>query len=143
MIFKVRQVALLPLIAALLMGCEPIEDVSNVAEARFTPAVQRIPGEVQVLNGCGVPGVAEKMRQYLVKHGFDVVESDNAPDWNYQKTLVAIRTPRWEGERKLARTLRTDQVVVLLNERTHADATIFVGTDYQEIFADGPLDSPL
>ncbi len=126
---------LFSLIALLFCGCN--EESTPVQEASITSltAVQRVPGEVQVLNGCGIPGVAEKMRQHLVKQGFDVVESDNAKDWNYKKTLVAIRTPGWEGARRLGEALQTDQIVVLLNERTQADATVFVGDDYQEILA--------
>lgn len=125
-------------VATLFSGCRTEKTAATrLAEtAPPTTAVERIPGEVQVLNGCGEAGVAELIRQHLVQRGFDVVETGNSKDWNYEKTLIAVRTPGWEGAARLARALKTDRVVVLLNSRVHADATVFVGTDFQEILND-------
>ena len=127
--------------AALLCACG--EKPSAGAEARIAaatlpaPAAMRVPGHVEVLNGCGAAGAAEKMRVYLSGRGFDVLETGNAGDANYAKTMVAVRTPGWEGTNRLAAALRTDRVVTLLNRYSTVDATVFIGHDYQEILANG------
>ena len=78
-------------------------------------------------------GAAERMRRHLTARGFDVLWSSNAEDANYARTMVAVRTPGWEGTNRLAAALKTDRVVVLLNRNSTVDATVFIGHDYQEI----------
>ncbi|GBD05524.1 hypothetical protein HRbin20_01108 [bacterium HR20] len=50
----------------------PIEPIVDVQRGR---AIQ-----LRILNGAGVPGIAQTVQQYLRRRGFDVVEIANAPD---------------------------------------------------------------
>ena len=127
-------------LAALLCACGG--DAGAAPEARLASAslpapAMRVPGHVEVLNGCGTPGAAEKMRVFLTGRGFDVLETGNAGDANYRRTMVAVRTPGWEGTNRLAAALRTDRVVTLINKYSTVDATVFIGHDFQEIIAHG------
>ena len=123
-------------LALLLSACgeEPAASRdARLASAQPAAPVMSVPGTVEVLNGCGAPGAAERMRRHLTARGFDVLWSSNAEDANYARTMVAVRTPGWEGTNRLAAALKTDRVVVLLNRNSTVDATVFIGHDYQEI----------
>ena len=87
-------------------------------------------GAVQILNGCGVKGVAQKIGDILRRKGFDVKEIGNAPDWNYEKTIVAARTRDMSVAGMVAEALRTENIIQLYNKSKMFDVTVFVGRDY-------------
>jgi len=91
--------------------------------------MHHIPGEVQLLNACGLPKVAGQVRDLLMKNGFDVVEVGNSPSWNYEETVIALRNPHWPGKAPLAKTLQSDNVIPLENPLKMVDATIYIGKD--------------
>jgi len=108
-------------ILTLLLGCK---------EKTPPPAVARsIPGEVQLLNACGLPKVATQVRELLMKNGFDVVEVGNGASFNFDETIIALRNPHWPGRDALAKTLHTDNVIPLENPLKMVDATIYIGKD--------------
>ncbi|MFP4546757.1 MAG: LytR C-terminal domain-containing protein [Fidelibacterota bacterium] len=43
---------------------------------------------IEVLNGCGIPGMAGKYTEYLRRRGFDVIYTGNADQMNYPETFV-------------------------------------------------------
>ena len=48
--------------------------------------------KIEVLNGCGIKGIALKTSEYLrINHQIDVIKSDNADRYNYPKTLIIGR----------------------------------------------------
>ncbi|NLB64753.1 MAG: LytR C-terminal domain-containing protein [Fibrobacter sp.] len=91
------------------------------------------PGEIQILNSCGIPKVAGQLRTLLIAQGFDVVEVGNDNYWNYEETLVALRNPHWPGAKKLAKILKTDNIIPLENPLKMVDATIYVGKDIHKV----------
>jgi hypothetical protein len=95
---------------------------------------QNQPGDVQVLNSCGVTGAAAQMGSYLRSRGFNVVMEGNDPEWsNYPETVIALRDPDWPGKPALARALKTENFIPLQNKNEVFHATIFVGRDFQRI----------
>ena len=45
--------------------------------------------KVEVLNGCGIKGIAAKTSEFLrSKHRIDVIRSDNADKYDYSKTII-------------------------------------------------------
>lgn len=97
-----------------------------------TPAVEQmrpIAGEIQILNSSGLPKVAGRLRELLMRKGFDVIEVGNGSTWNYDETIIALRNPHWPGKDALARVLQTENVIPLENPLRMVDATIYIGKD--------------
>ena len=45
--------------------------------------------EIEILNGCGEPGLAAKFSQLLRNERVDVVRSENADHFEYEKTILS------------------------------------------------------
>jgi hypothetical protein len=95
---------------------------------------------VQVLNGCGVDGLAEKVGERIrkvenEKVSFDVVEIKNAPVFGFGRTLVVSRTLRDDPARLIARNLDLNSEIMterLTHNPLEIDVTVVVGGDYEE-----------
>ena len=48
--------------------------------------------QLEVLNGCGIGGVADKITSYLRQNNFDVVQVGNYTSFDIDNTLVVDRT---------------------------------------------------
>lgn len=88
--------------------------------------------QIQVLNGCGVSGVASRFTSKLRRSGFDVVESGNFETFNVQKTFVIDRSGNLENARRVARALGIgdDQIIREVATGFYLDATVVIGFDY-------------
>ena len=113
--------------AFLFAGCEEEKPAPVKREVR------RIKGEVEVLNSCSMKGAATKMRTFLRDNGFDVVHIENERLQNYDETVIVLRNPEWEGAQALAATLKTKNILVLLNKNATVDAVVHTGRDFQQI----------
>lgn len=121
------RVLLILFICLSLLGCEEEKQASVVKEVRSYK------GDVEVLNSCGMQGAAAKMRAYLRENGFDVVSSRNDRLQNYDETVIVLRNPEWEGAKALARTLKTNNVLVVHSSRAVVDAAVYIGKDFKQI----------
>ena len=97
--------------------------------------------EAEVLNGCGVSGVAQKITDYFRQNHIDVVRTENADNFNYDKTIAILRRGDFEQVREIARLLEispSDSIRVIedRNESLRTDVTIIIGSDYLNI---GPI----
>ena len=78
--------------------------LSVVAQFRHNGQVCELPVVVEVLNGCGQSGVAEKVASHLRGCGFDACLNepvDEAGLWTEQATAIRRRRwpPHWGGPR--------------------------------------------
>jgi hypothetical protein len=89
-------------------------------------------GRIQVLNGCGIDGAADKTTDFLRKNRFNVVNTGNAPSWNYEFTLVISHIKDMNVARQVASTLSTDRIVLMRKEDRAYDVTVILGPDYEE-----------
>lgn len=91
--------------------------------------------QVEVMNGCGVAGVAQKFTGLLRKNGFDVVESGNFETFDVQNTLIIDRTGNLENARRLATALGVaDQYIIQeISSQYFLDATIVIGSDFNRL----------
>lgn len=89
--------------------------------------------QLEVLNGCGVAGVASSFTTTLRKNGFDVVESGNFENYTMEKTTIISRTFNKENAKRVADALGIDysQIIVEASENYYLDATVVIGADYQ------------
>jgi hypothetical protein len=93
------------------------------------------PGEiiqVEVRNGCGVPGVAGTFTEFLRRRHFDVVASGNWRRFDEPYTRVIDRVGNREAALRVARVLGLDEsrVTEELDPRFFVDATIVIGHDF-------------
>ena len=96
--------------------------------------------QVEVLNGCGVSGVAHKFTDYLRARGVDVVKTDNYKElevekFNMPKTLVVDRKWNMLNAVHVADLLGMDtqRVVQEINEAFLVDATVIIGQDFRKL----------
>ena len=123
---KNSPVAIAALLAMLaLTACE--EEKVVVKEKRTYK------GDIEVLNSCGEPGAAAKVRTFLRENGFDVVSFGNDLLQNYDETILVLRNPDWEGAKALAKALKTGNVMTIYSKRAVVDASIYIGKDFEQI----------
>jgi len=88
---------------------------------------------VEVLNGCGVAGLAGEMTDYLRLKGFDVVNVGNAENFNFPETLVVDRVGDMPSAWQVARAVGIDNVIQQKDEDLLLDVTLILGKDYQQL----------
>lgn len=95
------------------------------------------PVQVEVLNGCGVSGIAAKFTTYLREAGYDVIKTDNYESHNVEETLVIERRGKQENGLKVADALGLSRSRVLqeVNEVYLIDVTIILGRDFRTVGA--------
>lgn len=96
------------------------------------PAIPNI-GSIQILNGCGTPGAAQAVSEFLRKKKFDVKDAENAPDWNYKATLIVSRVPDMTTASLVADSLGTHNMMLLRNNNSFYDVTVYVGEDFRKL----------
>lgn len=91
--------------------------------------------QVEVLNGCGVSGLANQFTSILRRNGFDVVETGNFDSFDIEQTLVIARTFNTENARRVAEALGVDEQNILIeaSEDFYLDATVVIGSDYKSL----------
>ncbi|WP_372636147.1 LytR C-terminal domain-containing protein [Fodinibius sp.] len=91
--------------------------------------------QLEVLNGCGVPGLANTFTSALRKNGFDVVETGNFKNFDMTETVVIARTTDEKNARRVAEALgiRPGNVFVEASEDFYLDATVVIGSDYESL----------
>lgn len=101
--------------------------------------ITRQPGsktlQIDVQNGCGITGIADKFTDYLRANGFDVVEMGNYNNSDVQQTMVIDRAGNIKNAKLLAGSLGVSekQVIQQMNKNYFLDATVVIGKDYQQL----------
>jgi LytR cell envelope-related transcriptional attenuator len=88
--------------------------------------------QLDVQNGCGAQGVAQKFTDYLRKRNFDVVQSSNYKTFDVEHSLVIDRTGIIDNAKKVAHALgiSEDNVVQQVNPDYHLHVSVIIGKDY-------------
>ena len=111
------------------------------AEIHDLNPVQNI--KVEVLNGCGIKGIAAMAAEYLLlEHQIDVVRADNADNHNYQNTLLIIRNENLDAIELVGKSFgiaKSNKTAIQTkpDESLGVDLTIIIGKDihsYSNIF---------
>ena len=122
-------------IVAMLVREDPATDPSTdefelLSQQSEETVLDRRP-QVEVLNGCGVGGIAAEAQDYLRERGYDVVNVENAKDFEYPETLVIDRGGDESVARALARSLGTENVIRQVRPDLLLEATVILGDDYR------------
>ena len=111
--------------------------IQNVAQnnKKFPQVVASAIIQVEVLNGCGVEGVAAKFTDYLRQNNFDVVQVGNYTSSNIDETMIIDRIGNRANTEKLADVLGVDKrnIVQQLNKDYFLDETLVIGKDYNRL----------
>lgn len=91
--------------------------------------------QIEVLNGCGVTGLANRFTSVLRKNGFDVVETGNFDNFDMDETLVIARTFKHENAVRVAEALgiNEENIIIEASDDFYLDATVVIGSDYQTL----------
>lgn len=91
--------------------------------------------QIEVMNGCGVDGVAAKFTDYLRQKNFDVVQVGNYMSNSIDETLIIDRIGNRANTEKLANVLGVDKknIIQQLNKDYFLDATLVIGKDYNKL----------
>jgi hypothetical protein len=116
---------------ALMTGLSRNHPTAPKTLQEIAPAVPCI-GSIQVLNGCGIAGAADRVTDYLRLKKFDVKYKGNAETWNYPFTMVISRTADMTIARQVAAALTTDRCVLMRNGDSTYNVTVIIGPDYEE-----------
>jgi hypothetical protein len=104
---------------------------SDVAPVQLERSIR-----LQVLNGCGVKGLAKIVSPALRAKGFDVRETRNAGSYRYTQSLVMDRVGRPELAQAVAESLGIDRSRVtteMARNLVDIDVTVIVGADYESL----------
>ncbi len=99
---------------------------------------EQIPSEiiqVDVLNGCNVPGIADRFTEFLRNNKIDVVNIGNYINNDIDETIIIDRIGNKANAYKIAEVLgvRRENVIQQLNENYLLDVTIIIGKDYYNL----------
>ncbi len=88
--------------------------------------------QVEVMNGCGVSGIADKFMDLLREKNFDVVNLGNYRSFDIDKTIVIDRSGKIKNAEYLAEVIGIDKwnVIQQKNKNYFLDASLIIGKDY-------------
>ena len=91
--------------------------------------------QIDVQNGCGVSGIADKFTEFLRSKGFDVVEMGNFSTQDIKTSMVIDRTGNMKNAKRVAQSLGISEKYVIqqMNKNYFLDATVVIGKDYTEL----------
>ena len=91
-----------------------------------------IKAEIEILNGCGESGIANLYSNYLIKKGFDVIDSRNADNFEYLNTTIVVhKKDKLNIAKNLANILKIKTVSI--DERGIWDLSLIIGRDYKNL----------
>ena len=88
--------------------------------------------QAEVLNGCGVSGLADIFKEYLRKKNIDVVQTGNYDNFDVEHTIVIDRIGNIKKAEYVAGLLGVpkSRVISHINENYFLDVSIVLGRDY-------------
>ena len=91
--------------------------------------------QLEVLNGCGVNGIAEKFTDYLRAGNFDVVNIGNYRSFEVDFSLVIDRNGNIKNAFEIASKLGIgkNNIIQQVNKEYFLDVTLVIGKDYKRL----------
>ncbi len=94
--------------------------------------------KIEVLNGCGVSGVAGKISDFLREYQLDVVRSENADHFEYNETLIVQKNENIGALQTVAQALGFDindrtRVLVQPDPASDVALSVIIGKDYANL----------
>ncbi|MEE9225967.1 MAG: LytR C-terminal domain-containing protein [Bacteroidota bacterium] len=121
------------LIAYLAIGLVTSTSKDQTAPAALQ-SLSKVP-RVDVVNGCGVSGVALQFAQFLSAHGIDVVEVGNHNTFDVEESVVVDRVGNFDAAMHVAVVLGIPRsnVIQQVNQEYFLDVSIVIGKNYNQL----------
>lgn len=116
---------------------EPVASNSSAA-VPSDPSVDRTKIRIEVLNGSGIQGAANRITSFLRKEGFDVVDFGNAGRFDHPHTHVVDRSGDLAPAAEVAAALQGVPVRSDPDPALFLDVTVVVGQDLAEVLSPRP-----
>ena len=89
---------------------------------------------VEVLNGCGIKGIANKASNFLRLHQVDVIRAENADRYDYPNTIIIGRNENYESLKMVTQSFgisidNKDHIKIEPDESLGVDVTVILGKD--------------
>ena len=125
-------------IVIIFLGYSVYFKIKNKEEAEKELAKRKIAApiiQLEVLNGCGSSGAAEKFTDFLRKNNFDVVQTGNYISFDVNKSMVIDRTGNKENAIKVADALGIDHnnIIQQINNDYILDVSLIIGKDFKQL----------
>lgn len=91
--------------------------------------------QMEVRNGCGVTGVADRVTDFMRAKGFDVVDNGNYKSFDVENTIVVDRIGNMANAKKVAAVLGVSnkRVIRQINEEYFLDVSVIIGKDFYSL----------
>ena len=91
--------------------------------------------QIEVLNGCGVSGIANAYTGLLRKNGFDVVETGNFETFDLEETIIISRSGVMTNAYRVANALGVPEENVIRESSPdfYLDVSVIIGHDYEQL----------
>ncbi len=91
--------------------------------------------QIDVQNGSGVTGIADKFTDFLRIKGFDVVEMGNFSTSDVRNSMVIDRAGNMKNAKRVAASLGISEknVIQQMNKNYFLDATVVIGKDFADL----------
>ncbi len=112
---------------------EEISQTSPIGEQSSGTDSQIIDKEqftLQLLNGCGIPGLASEVKSFLEGENFKVVSLGNADGFNYQRTVIKYRKGNDKEAASVAEALKVEDAQLEEDQGILEDIMVIIGKDY-------------
>jgi hypothetical protein len=94
--------------------------------------------QIEVLNGCGVSGIANAYTGLLRSNGFDVVETGNFETFDLQETIIISRSGVMDNAYRVANALGVSEQNVIQESSPdfYLDVSVIIGHDFEKLNTD-------
>ncbi len=109
------------------LGNKPVPKTEKDIYANASEIIQ-----VEVANGCGVKGIADRFTDFLRHREYDVVHTGNYYTFDIDKSIVIDRIGNMANAYKIAKVLgvKKENVIQQVNKEYFLDVTVVIGKDY-------------
>jgi len=107
----------------------------NDSDYNYLEDSTRVRIQVEVLNGCGVSGVAEKLTDYLRTNNIDVVNLGNYRSFEIENSIIIGRNEKIRNAEIVAAIVGLDNqsIIQQINPDYLLDVTFILGKDYRDL----------
>lgn len=88
--------------------------------------------KIEVLNGSGASGIAHKIARKLELQGFEIVDIDNATNFNYEKTKIVVYSKEVNINNEFKKLFNNFEIIKKYKNQFNLDLTIILGKDMEE-----------
>ncbi len=128
-LFSIIVIAMLSSFVSRMIISPPVDPSSGEYTEDLEEVIQ-----VNIMNGCGVAGLAAGTKEFMRYRGFDVVEIGNNKD-KAAKSMVIDRLGNIESAKKVAYALgiSDSMVVSKIDSNLFLHCTVVLGDDYSRL----------